>query len=698
MPNTPEPPDTPEKLDGRSLDLRAQRLDALKAVLPEAFDLDGNLVQDKLLAALEPVSYEATDDIPTFGLGWPGKQQAFAAAGVPTTATLRPAPDESVDFDTTQNLLIQGDNLEVLKTLQRSYHGKVKMIYIDPPYNTGKDFVYPDNYGEGLDTYLKRTQQKDEDGFWTSTNSETSGRKHANWLSMMAPRLTLARNLLRDDGVIFISIGEDESANLRLLCDEVFGSENFCNTLAVEMSTTSGPKTVNAQQGTIVKNIEYVHVYKKSLQFESNPRTPLFDSIDAYDTHYSIWMHEDGTLGSLSEAMMHNDLVRKDVKKFGFEKNGKFSIKNMDKLFAVSETAKAFVKENLSKIASVDRPPVSAEGESPEFGRWETFEADHRVYYLTRLENGKLRALMPLAMNYRTSDDYRPRFGRTVIRGDLWKGFHQDMGNVAKEGGLSFENGKKPIRLISQLGKWATLQKDDIMLDFFAGSGTTGHAVMAQNAEDGGNRRYITVQLPEPLKDKKNNCIQVTLDDGVVCETIFDLTRERLKRAGRKIKAEAGLNAEKLDTGLRVFKLDSSNFTAWNGDPAPSEGELFERLEKLADHTVPGRSESDILWEMLLKMGLPLDLKLEQFTVEGAPGVHFIGVNDRTRVVSTQPAIPVAAFEALLDTPPEEGGPPAELVVLDSAFEDDTARANVATLYRQRRDEDGKPLCNLKVV
>jgi len=679
------------KLDGESLDITAQRLAAIKAVLPEAFDLDGNLVRDKLLEALKPASYKASDDIPSFGLAWPGKQSAFAAAGVPTTATLRPCPEQSVDFDTTKNLLIEGDNLEVLKTLQRSYHGKVKMIYIDPPYNTGKDFVYPDNYGEGLDTYLERTQQKDEDGFWKSTNSETSGRKHANWLSMMAPRLTLARNLLRPDGVIFVSIGDDEEANLRLLCDEVFGIENFCNTIAVEMSTTSGPKTVNAQQGTIVKNIEFVHIYRKSSVFDESIRTPLLDGIDAYDTHYSIWLNEDGTLDSLSDALIRDSAIRADVERHELAGSRGFSIKSMDKLLAVSESARRFVADNLKSIARVDRPPVSAQGETPDVGKWERFSADHRDYLLTTLGNGTLQSLIPLHANYRMSDDYKPRFGRTVIRGDLWKGFHQDMGNVAKEGDMVFDNGKKPVRLIKQFGKWASLSEDDILLDFFAGSGTTGHAIMAQNAEDGGTRKYVCVQLPEPIRDKNNNHIKVTLDDGIVCETIFDLTRERLKRAGKKIKEEARLNAEKLDTGLRVFKLDSSNFTAWNSDPTTSEADLLERLEQLNDQTVTGRSETDILWEMLLKMGLPLDLQLEHFELEGA---SFIGVADRTKVISTEKPIPVSALEALLD----QDIPPSELVVLDSAFADDSARANIATLYKERKDDDGKPVCNLKVV
>ncbi len=235
---------------------------------------------------------------------------------------------------------------------------------------------------------------------------------------------------------------------------------------------------------------------------------------------------------------------------------------------------------------------------------------------------------------------------------------------------------------------WVQRNDPDLILDFFAGSGTTGHAVMAQNAADGGNRRYICVQLPEPLDEP------VTLDDGVVCETIFDLTRERLKRAGRKVERDAGLGGDELDTGFRVFRLDGSNFTAWNDDPAAGGADLLDRLDQLADHTVPGRTGQDILWEVLLKMGLTLDLKLERFGVAGAPGVEFIGVHGRTRVVSTEAAIPTAAFEALLEQDP----PPAELVVLDAAFADDTARANVATLYRQRKDDDGQPLCNLKVV
>jgi adenine-specific DNA-methyltransferase len=283
----------------------------------------------------------------------------------------------------------------------------------------------------------------------------SSGRFHSEWLSMMYPRLKLARNLLAEDGVIFASIDDAETANLKRLLDEIFGEHNFIDTIAVEMSTTSGPKTVNAQQGTIVKNVEFVHIYSKSEEFNKAPHTPLLDGIDSFDTHYSTWLNDDGTLEPLGSILLSDSKVGPDILRYGFSNRGSFSIKNMNKLLAVSDAAKSFIDENLNKIARIDRPPVSALGIETSPGRWEAFKADHRTYYLTTLDNGTLQALMPLSLNYRMSDDYKPRFGRTVIRGDLWKGFHQDMGNVAKEGDIAFANGKKPIRLLKQLFKWA---------------------------------------------------------------------------------------------------------------------------------------------------------------------------------------------------------------------------------------------------
>jgi adenine-specific DNA-methyltransferase len=353
--------------------------------------------------------------------------------------------------------------------------------------------------------------------------------------------------------VIFVSIDDSEVSNLRHILDECFGGENFIDTIAIEMSTTSGPKTVNAQQGTIVKNTEFVHVYRRSEEFDKSTRTPLFDGIESYDTHYSAWMHDDGTLGTLSEALTSDATVATEIRRFGLMEGAGFSINNIDRLLALSKAARAFVEANLCKIARVDRPPVSASGLSTQVGRWEAFNADHRTYFLTTLAGGTLQALMPLSLNYRMSDDYKPRFGRTVIRGDLWKGFHQDMGNVAKEGDIAFANGKKPIRLIKQLMKWADASGDGIIMDFFAGSGTSGHAAMQLNAEDGGRRSFILVQLPEPL-DPSNSDQRASAD---FCDrlglrrSIAELTKERLRRAAKKIRDENPMFVG--DVGFRVL-------------------------------------------------------------------------------------------------------------------------------------------------
>jgi len=672
-PGTKTTPSEPEKLDGQSQDITAQRLAAIKAVLPEAFDLDGNLVQDKLIEALKPASYEASDDIPAFGLGWPGKQRAFAAAGVPTTATLRPCPDQSIDFDTTQNLLIEGDNLEVLKTLQRGYHGKVKMIYIDPPYNTGKDFVYPDNYGEGLDTYLQRTQQKDEDGFWASTNNETSGRKHANWLSMMAPRLILARNLLRDDGVIFVSIDDNEASNLKLLMDEVFGSENHLVTHYVQVRYAS--KTL-AEKNDYQKLMEQVLVYAK------HSHSPIKKS-EEYSIDKFCW---------------HID-----------------ELEPGQKIILGGRDVEVFTEDSY-KITKVE-PSMNALKETWATGSVLIANASGKFFGTHLAPRKKIDGLGVLYKVHGIGEDglgYRYFTGpkkETATKGKFYSGvptkrveelqagtslkfrpipnyydFAANFGNCRHEGETDFRSGKKPIAFLSELINQA-VEADEhaLILDFFGGSASTAHAVMDLNSGDNGNRRYISVQLPEPLDEP------VETQGDSLCSTIFQLGRERIIRTAKNIEDEGRLKAQNLDIGFRIFKLDSSNFTAWNSDPTTNEADLLSRLDQLADHTVPGRSETDILWEMLLKMGLPLDLKLERFELQGAT---FIGVGDRTKVISTQTAIPTAALEALLDL----DVPPSELVVLDCAFEDDTARANIATLYKQRQDDDGQPLCNLKVV
>src|SRR6202162_1955357 len=313
--------------DTKSADILRENIARLKELFPEAF-AEGKIDFDALKQLLGGAVDEREEK---YGLNWNGKRRAKQLALTPSAGTLRPALEDSVDWDTTRNLMIEGDNLEVLKLLQKSYAGKVKFMYMDPPYNTGKDFVYPDNFQDNIRNYLQLTGQTGEGGQKLSSNTEASGRFHTDWLNMMYPRLKLARNLLRGDGVIFVSIDDSESANLKRILDEVFGEENFIDTIAVEMSTTSGPKTVNAQQGTIVKNVEFVHVYRKSAEFDKTPHTPLLDGIESYDTHYSIWLNDDGTLGTLAEKLLDDTRVGPEIRQYGFMDRDSFSINNVNR-------------------------------------------------------------------------------------------------------------------------------------------------------------------------------------------------------------------------------------------------------------------------------------------------------------------------------------------------------------------------------
>ena len=599
-----------------------------------------------------------------YQLDWPGKREAMFAANAPIAKTLRPVREESVDFDNTKNLFIEGDNLDALKLLQESYLGKVKLIYIDPPYNTGKDFIYRDDFAETATEYLKRSRQADETGTRLLANPESNGRFHSDWLSMMYPRLKLARNLLADDGVIMVSIDDGESANLKRLLEEVFGEQNFIDTIAVEMSTTSGPKTVNAQQGTIVKNVEFVHIFRRTGEFDRRPHTPLLDGVASYDTHYSVWLNDDGTIGSLAEQLLADKAVGTDIRRFQFlDRLGGFSISDMDRLLSVSEAARSFVDANLEKIARVDRPPVSAHGASPQVGRWEHFEADHRTYLLTTLGNGTLQSLMPLSLNYRMSDDYKPRFGRTVIRGDLWKGFHQDMGNVAKEGETAFANGKKPIRLIKQLIRWANNTNDGIVMDFFAGSGTTAHAVMQANADDGGNRRFVMIQLDE-VPDSKS--------EGVVAgyESIAQITRERIRRAGASIVARED-SSPNLDIGFRAFRVDTSNMAEVGRAP----DELAQgALSGLEDSIKPDRSNEDLLFQVLLDWGTELSLPIEAHAFNG---FDVLSVDSSALIACFDSDVALSVVREIADREP------LRAVFRDSAFATDADRMNAEQIFAE---------------
>lgn len=659
-----------DKMKLHSPNLTQENIAKIRDLFPgcvtEAADETGKV---RLAVDFDQLRQELSDHIvegsqERYRLDWPGKREALLASNAPIAKTLRPVEGESVDFDTTRNLFIEGDNLEALKLLQETYLGQVKLIYIDPPYNTGSDFVYNDDFAESSGSYLRRSNQETDEGLRLVANTEANGRFHSDWLSMMYSRLKLARNLLSDDGVIFVSIDDSESANLKRLVDEVFGEQNFIDTIAVEMSTTSGPKTVNAQQGTIVKNVEFVHVYRKSAEFDKVRHVPLLDGIASFDTHYSGWLNDDGTLGTLAEKLLTDDKVGPEIQRYGFLGRENFGIKNVDKLLAVSDAARSFIDANLKRIARVDRPPVSAAGRSTQVGRWEPFEVDHRTYFLTTLANGTLQALMPLSLNFRMSDDYKPRFGRTVIRGDLWKGFHQDMGNVAKEGGIAFANGKKPVRLIKQLIKWANNTRDGIILDFFAGSGTTAHAVLQANAEDGLTRQFIMVQLDE-APDPKSEAAK----EGF--RSIAELARERIRRAAASIlEGESHADWNK-DIGFRVLKIDTSNMQ--DVYYRPDEVKQADLLTAV-DNIKPGRTAEDLLFQVLVDWGVDLTLPIRRETLQGKT-VFF--VDDNALVACFETGVTEDLVKELA------GFEPLRVVFRDNGFVSDAVKINVEQIFRQ---------------
>lgn len=638
-------------------------------VVTEGKDDNGKLVRVVDFDALRQELSENIVEGPQerYSLDWPGKRQAMLTANTPITKTLRPSRQESVDFDKTRNLFIEGDNLDVLKLLQETYLGKVKMIYIDPPYNTGKDFIYKDNFTGDKQEYLEDSGQVGEGGSKLVANPESNGRYHSDWLSMMYPRLKLARNLLANDGVIFASIGDEESANLKRMLADIFGENNFVDTIAVELSTTSGPKTVNAQQGTIVKNVEFIHIFKRSDKFEEVRRRPLFDGIKTYDTHYNTWMNDDGSLSSLSAKLLSDDAVHSDIDLYGLKHGKGFSLKSIDKLMSISEATRTFINDNLEKIVRIDRAPISANGQSTEVGCWKAFKVDHRTYFLTSLSNGKLQALMPLSLNFRMSDDYKPSFGRTVIRGDLWKGFYQDMGNVAKEGGIAYSNGKKPVRLIEQLAKWCNVPSDGIVLDFFAGSGTTAHSILQINASDQMRRKYILVQL-----DEKPNVKSAEAKAGIT--SIADLTRKRIRRAGEKILEENPEQVGKLDVGFRALKIDDSNMHDVYYSPSDlAQTSLLDTVE----HIKSDRSSEDLLFQVMLDWGVDLSLPIVRETIEDKM-VFWVGEKDLAACFEMN------VTENLVKTMASRK--PLRAVFRDDGFSSDDMKINADQLFKQMTD------------
>ena len=623
----------------RSPDLVADNTAQLADLFPEACT-EGK-VDFAVLRELLGGSVDETDE--KYGLNWHGKCRARRLALAPSTGTLRPCPEESVEWDSTQNLMIEGDNLEVLKLLQRSYTNKVKLIYIDPPYNTGKDFVYRDNYKDGIRNYLEITGQLDDNGDKICSNSDASGRFHTNWLNMMYPRLKVARTLLRQDGVLIASISDAEIHHLRSILDEVLGNDNFL--------------------GCVMWN-----------STKSVTNTAL-----------------------ISVSHTHNVIYARDRDYF---------VRNRSH-FRLSESGEGFSNPDNDPRGPWKADPFQVGGERP-----------NQMYPITNPHTGRVYRPNPgnswkneLQVFERLMADNRIVFGTNGDTAPQRKRFlseAEDRGKVAKTwwddvetttnatvaakrlmGADVFDN-PKPVSLIRrfiQLG--AHDPSDTIVLDFFAGSGTTAHAAIEQNEADRGSRRYILVQLPE-LLDREKKEQKAALD---CCEqlgkptTVAELTKERLRRVQYQIEKAPSAN---IDAGFRVFKLDSSNIRAWEPERTDMAGSLLDYI----DHIKPDRSEGDLLYELLLKFGYDLCAPVEQREIAGKR-VHAVG--NGALVTCLSDSIKDSEVDELVSGIAawrDEMDKADNLIVVfrDSAFEDDVAKSNVVEILGQHDIKDVRSL------
>jgi adenine-specific DNA-methyltransferase len=647
IPLLPERPDSttpapePERFDLRSADIAADRRNELFSLFPEARTEGGKIDFDRLKLALG----ESVDvGKERYGMNWPGKVDCFKSIQTPSVGTLRPVRKESVNFDATENLIIEGDNLEVLKLLQKSYLGKIKMIYIDPPYNTGNDFIYPDNYSESLQTYLEYTGQVDDEGKRFGTNTEADGRFHSKWMNMMYPRLYLARNLLRQDGVIFISIDDHELDNLLRLCNDIFGEENHIATLGVQVN----PRGRHLDD-FIARTHEYVVAFAKdaaepSTMYGLEKEGRMVDEYDKTDAR-----------GRYREIGLRN-------------RNQSFNPTTRPKLFypLYVDPGSGAVSVDKSGTHTAEVWPITTDGVKTcwTWGK-EKVTADAALLTGRQVEDGSWRIFRK---DYLEGEDGA---SATTLPKSLWldKELNNDYGRKAMQDlfGEAIIDFPKPPELLKKLIRCGTAPGDTV-LDFFAGSGTTGHAILELSAEGFGTRPVILVQLPEPT-DRKDFA------------TIADVTRERFRRVAKRLDDKGAdelslASNEDTDRGFRAFALSPSNFTEWDAALERNAEALKEQLELHVDHVRQGRTDDDILYELLLKSGFPLTTAVEKKNVAGTT---VYAVADGALIICLDRALTLEVIRGIADLKPER------VVCLDEGFAgNDQLKTNAVQTFKTK--------------
>ncbi len=648
-----------QKLDFRSKDIVAENVNRIKDLFPEAFcedRIDFERLQEILGEYIE-------DRQERYRFEWNGKSRSIKLAQTPSTGTLRPSKEESKNWDTTENMYIEGDNLEVLKLLQKTYHNRIKMIYIDPPYNTGKDFVYPDDYRDNLRNYLEITGQVDEEGRKISTNSEGSGRYHTDWLNMMYPRLRLAKNLLSDDGAIFISIDDIEINNLRKMCDELFGEQNFISAMIWSAGRKNDSKYISNSH-------EYIVIYAK------NKGRLLEDGI--------VWRQKKEGLDEIYKkvdelvALYKEDYSQASKDLVGWYRSlsdGHPSKKH--KHYKCIDNRGIYFPADISWPGGggpkydIYHPITGKKCKIPARG-W-VFSSIERMNEEIKKGNihfGIDENIVPCRKMYLKDKEYQ------VPYSVIYKDNRAAMKRLRELfGGVTVFDYPKDEEILCDLISFLT-KEEDVVLDFFSGSAATAHAVMQLNIEDRSKRKFIMVQLQEPC-DEKSEAYKVGY------ENICEIGKERIRKAGDKIveknKNKEGI--ENLDTGFKVFKLDSSNLKKWN----PDYDNLELTFDNMINNFVDGRTQEDVLYEIMLKYGIDLTYPVEELEINGKK-IFSIGFG--ALIVCLDDDITLDVVEGIASLKEELCPEVIRVVFKDNGFKSDSVKTNAIQILRRNGIEE----------
>lgn len=680
------------KLKMHSPDLTQDNIARIRTLFPgcvtEAKAEDGSVRLavdfDQLRQELSGALVEGPQE--RYQLNWPGKREALLTANAPIAKTLRPCREESVDFDSTKNLFVEGDNLDALKLLQEVYLGKVKMIYIDPPYNTGSDLIYRDNFSESSEEFFRKSMQVDELGNRMTANAEADGKFHSNWLSMLYPRLRLARNLLDDNGAICISISDVELKNTIALCNEVFGEQNYINTISVMAKVAAGASG-GGEDKRLKKNIEYIVIYAKSFESFNSlshlyTERPLIDVIEEMRNAGESWKYTSILLGAgersyFSEVKDGDGNTIQIYKRNGLERTTISRVcksegiteaeaykKYFKQIFSDTNAQTSIRTRVIDAVGSLDDDAILEVEYVPRSGRDKGVRVTHTYI------SPSVRRVIWL---HDVADASSDKIIKKEKLGTFWDNF--DYNNVGKEGGIPFPDGKKPVDLLRTCIDLYN-GREGIFMDFFSGSGSLAHAVMLANARDAGSRRFIAVQVNDPI-DKKNKKYESVIDFYLsenIPLAIADISKERIRRSGNMVRQQLGelTSKDELDIGFRTLKIETSNMADVYYAPDTLDK---SNLDLFVDNIKPDRTAEDLLFQVMLDWGVDLALPIATQTIQGKD-VFFVDGNVLAACFDAEGGIDEDFVKELATHQP------LRVVFRDAGFRDSAVKINVEQIFK----------------